>query len=708
MTKVDLYLDGLGCANCAAKIETKTKGIVGLSKVNLDFSQSKLTFEYDEKRLSKDDSSLKIKEIEKIVTDLEPDVKVLLKSDVNSKATIDAHKSHTIKELIRLGVSLALFFGSFVAPQFEIKLGLLGIAYVISGHRVLFKSFKNILKGRVFDENFLMSIATFGAIGIGEYPEAVAVMIFYEIGEFFEDLAVNHSRDAIKSLINIRPDTAILVGAHSQREVSPEEVAVNDIILVKPGMRIPLDGTIVEGRSMIDTSALTGESMPMSYGINDAVLSGTVVINAVIKIKVEKLYKDSTVARILDLVENASSQKAKTEHFITKFARVYTPIVVGIAAFIAIVPPLLITGAHFHDWLYRSLIFLVISCPCALVLSVPLGFFSGIGTASKNGILIKGSNYLEALSQIDTVVFDKTGTLTKGRFEVSNIVMAEGASNKDLIESAYLCERNSNHPIAKSIIDYITKLQNVSDLETITGDAVEEISGKGVKVEHLNNTYLSGNASIAELYNLSVPEITQSGTIVYVFKNSQYLGAIVLGDRLKPDSPKTIEGLNKLNHEVWMLTGDRESQAKEVAQTLSIKNYRSALLPEDKFKQVQSLKDQGKKIAFLGDGINDAPVLTLADVGISMGSIGSDAAIEASDIVFMTDEPSKLITAISISKFTKRIVMQNIIFALTIKVMIMILGVAGLGTMWLAIFGDVGVALLAVLNSTRVLRYKHQ
>ncbi|MBF4693077.1 heavy metal translocating P-type ATPase [Fusibacter ferrireducens] len=708
MTRVDLYLDGLGCANCAAKIETKTKGIHGLSKVNLDFSQSKLTFEYDEKHISKQDSSLKIKEIEKIVTDLEPDVKVVLKSDLDSKVTADAHKSHTIKELIRLGISLALFFSSFAAPEFELKLGLLGVAYIISGHRVLFKSFKNILKGRVFDENFLMSIATFGAIGIGEYPEAVAVMIFYEIGEFFEDLAVNHSRDAIKSLINIRPDKAILVGEHSQREVSPEEVKINDVILVKPGMRIPLDGTIIEGRTMIDTSALTGESLPMSYGINDSVLSGTVVINAVIKIKVTKVYKDSTVARILDLVENASGQKAKTEHFITKFARVYTPIVVGIAAFIAIVPPLVISGAHFHEWLYKSLIFLVISCPCALVLSVPLGFFSGIGTASKNGILVKGSNYLEALSQIDTVVFDKTGTLTKGRFEVSNIVLAKDASNKDLIESAYLCERNSTHPIAKSIIEYISKLENVSEFETITGDAVEEISGKGVKVEYADNVYLAGNASIAKLYDLSVPELEMSGTIVYIFKNKQYLGAIVLGDMLKPDSQKTIDALNKMNHEVWMLTGDRELQANEIAKTLSIKNYRSALLPEDKFKQVQDLKDKGKKIAFLGDGINDAPVLTLADVGISMGSIGSDAAIEASDIVFMTDEPSKLVTAISISKFTKRIVSQNIIFALGIKILIMILGVIGFGTMWLAIFGDVGVALLAVLNSSRVLRFKHQ
>ena len=708
MTKVNLYLEGLGCANCAAKIETKTKGITGLNKVNLDFSQSKLTFEYDERKLSKQDSTLKISEIQKIVAELEPDVKVLLKSDSNSKEAIDAHKSHTIKELIRLGISLALFFSSFAAPLFEIKLGLLGVAYIISGHRVLYKSFRNILKGHVFDENFLMSIATFGAIGIGQYPEAVAVMIFYEIGEFFEDLAVDHSRNAIKSLINIKPEKAILVEGHAQREVSPEEVSVGDIILVKPGMRIPLDGTIVEGRSMIDTSALTGESMPMNYGINDPVLSGTVVINAVIKMKVSKLYKDSTVARILDLVENASGQKAKTEHFITKFARIYTPIVVGIATFLAIVPPLLMPSAHFHEWLYKSLIFLVISCPCALVLSVPLGFFSGIGTASKNGILVKGSNYLEALSQIDTFVFDKTGTLTKGRFEVSKVVLAEGISNKELIESAYICERNSNHPIAKSIMDYISKLEAFSQIETVNGDTVEEISGKGVKVEHSNNIYLSGNASIAKLYNLSVPELNQSGTLVYLFKNNQYLGTIILEDMLKTDSQKTIDALNKMKHEVWMLTGDRESQASEVAQTLSIKNYKSALLPEDKFKHVQALKEKGKKIAFLGDGINDAPVLTLADVGISMGSIGSDAAIEASDVVFMTDEPSKLITAVSISKFTKKIVTQNIVFALAVKVIIMVLGVIGLGTMWLAIFGDVGVALLAVLNSTRILSYKHQ
>lgn len=706
MTKVNLYLEGLGCANCAAKIETRAKNISGLEKVILDFSQSKLQFEYDEKSISEIETTSKIEEIRRIVNELEPDVKVVLGSNTSNQTLTEDHKAHTRKELWRLGISLSLFFIALFTPVFPVKLTLLGAAYVISGYNVLYKSFRNILKGQVFDENFLMSIATFGAIAIGEYPEAVAVMIFYEIGEFFEDLAVNHSRNAIKSLINIRPDQAIIVKDNTQKIVAPEEVSVDDIILVKPGMRIPLDGTIVEGRSMIDTSALTGESMPMSYGVGDAILSGTVVMNAVIKIKVTRLYKDSTVARILDLVENASGQKAKTEHFITKFARVYTPIVVGIAAVIAIVPPLLISGAVFEDWLYRSLIFLVISCPCALVLSVPLGFFSGIGAASKNGILVKGSNYLEALSQIDTFVFDKTGTLTKGHFEVSKAVIDEKSSESVFIEAAYLCERHSNHPIAKSIIKYLESKHDLSELKVVNGDVVEEISGKGIKVEHLGNTYLAGNAALADLFSLSVPTINQSGTIVYLFKNSQYAGAIVLEDMLKSDSHKAIKALNDMQHEVWMFTGDREAQASAVAKTLSIENYKSQMLPEDKFKQLQALKDRGCRIAFVGDGINDAPVLTLADVGISMGSIGSDAAIEASDMVFMNDEPSKLITAISVSKVTKRIVTQNIVFALSVKVFIMILGIMGLGTMWLAIFGDVGVALLAVLNSTRILSHK--
>ncbi len=706
MTKVNLFLEGLGCANCAAKIESRTKNISGLESVILDFSQSKLQFEYDENQLSLNETSSKIEEIKRIVNELEPDVKVIIGSSTSEQALSEDHKAHTIKELWRLGLSLSLFFIALFIPTFSIKIVLLGSAYVISGYRVLYKSFRNILKGEIFDENFLMSIATFGAIGIGEYPEAVAVMIFYEIGEFFEDLAVNHSRNAIKSLINIRPDQAIIVRGNTQSMVTPEEVSIDDIILVKPGMRIPLDGIIVEGRSMIDTSALSGESMPMSYGVGDTILSGTVVMNSVIKIRVTHLYKDSTVARILDLVENASGQKAKTEHFITKFARVYTPIVVGIALIIATVPPLLINGAIFQDWLYRSLIFLVISCPCALVLSVPLGFFSGIGAASKNGILVKGSNYLEALGQIDTFVFDKTGTLTKGHFEVSESLVSDPTNKEDFIETAYLCERHSNHPIAKSIIKYLSSQESISQFEGISEDTVEEISGKGIKVEYNGNTYLAGNQSLAAQYSLKIPESQQSGTIVYLFKNSLYLGAIILEDMVKSDSQKTIQALNEMKHEVWMFTGDRKAQAANTAKSLSIQNYKSEMLPEDKFLALKALKEKGRKIAFIGDGINDAPVLTLADVGISMGSIGSDAAIEASDMVFMNDEPSKLITAISVSKLTNKIVTQNIVFALSIKVFIMILGVLGLGTMWLAIFGDVGVALLAVLNSTRILSHK--
>jgi len=710
MTKVNLYLEGLGCANCAAKIENRTKNISGLESVVLDFSQSKLSFEYDELSMSAEDKESKITEISKIVKSLEPDVKVISEPDRKAAESHENHdhshgESTSKRELFRLGISLTLFFSTILLDLGGARLVVLFAAYIISGYKVLYKSFRNILRGQVFDENFLMSLATFGAIAIGEYPEAVAVMIFYEIGEFFEDLAVNHSRKAIKSLINIRPDTAILLKDGRETTVSPEEVNVGDIIVVRPGMRIPLDGEITDGKTMIDTSALTGESIPVSYTEGDTVLSGTVVMNGLIKLKVSKSYKDSTVSRILELVENASGQKAKTEHFITKFARIYTPIVVGIAVLICVVPPL-VTGASFHDWLYRSLIFLVISCPCALVLSVPLGFFSGIGTASKNGILVKGSNYLEALNQIDTVVFDKTGTLTKGKFEVTSAVPADGITESALLEAAYLCEKNSDHPIAKSVVRYIREVAPELTHATLENAKIEEISGKGIRLSVGGNLYLAGNAALGQINLLSAPEVNTEGTVIYLYKNHALLGHIVLNDGIKPDSHDAISALNALGKEVWMLTGDRKEQANAVANSLNIKNVLSGLMPEDKFEKVNQLKAEGKRIAFLGDGINDAPVLTLADVGISMGSIGSDAAIEASDVVFMTDEPSKLITAISISKVTKRIVTENIVFALGIKILIMLLGVLGYASMWMAIFGDVGVALLAVLNSTRILKHK--
>lgn len=711
MEKITLNLEGLGCANCAAKIEARAKNISGIENVILDFSRSKLTFE------KKDvDVDSAINEIKSIVNALEPDVIVSVKDAhalQNSSLPQSHHHDHEStshralghdkSNLIRLTISLVLFVIGILGKNLPyVEVVTLAIAYLLSGHKVLYKSFRNILRGEVFDENFLMSIATFGAIAIGEYPEAVAVMIFYEIGEYFQDLAVNRSKHAISSLLDIRPDEASVYRSGLWMTVSPEEVQVDEVIIVKPGERVPLDGVVVEGGSTLDTSALTGESVPRYFTLDDAVLSGSVVVNGILKLRVTSVYAESTVARILSLVENATSNKAPTENFITKFARYYTPIVVFLALGLVLIPSILFGFDTFDTWLYRGLIFLVISCPCALVVSVPLGFFSGIGNASKNGILIKGSNYLEALSQVDTIVFDKTGTLTEGAFEVYQTHLhKEQINDKVLLELATLAESHSNHPVAKSIIQYSKQEVNLDDILS-----VEEISGKGVLVQSVKGTILAGNKSLMKDYHIAIPIISSSYTHIYIALDNQYIGAFDIRDKIKQDAFKTIKLLKSLGYRVLMLTGDRKEAASAVAASLEIDAVYSELLPEDKYKKVLSLIEEGANVAFVGDGINDAPVLASANIGISMGAIGSDAAIEASDVVLMTDEPSKIPEAIEISKITKKIVTQNIVFAIGTKILIMALGTVGLSSMWMAIFADVGVALIAVLNSTRVLRFK--
>ena len=568
--------------------------------------------------------------------------------------------------------SLAMIFTS--APTF--KISLLGISYLIAGYDILIKALKNIIKGKVFDENFLMGIATLGAIGIKEYPEAVMVMVLYQIGEYLQDKAVEKSQNSITELMDIRPDYANLEKDGDLIKISPYEVKIGDTIIVKTGEKIPLDGIIIDGTATLDTSALTGESRPREAKIGDEAISGCINTNGLLKIRVTKEYGQSTVSKILDLVENASSKKTKTENFITKFAKIYTPVVVLAALFLAILPPLIL-GSNFSVWINRALTFLVISCPCALVISVPLGFFAGIGGASKCGILVKGSSYLELLSKPETIVFDKTGTLTQGCFKVVKIVQQEDTTKEELLE-----------------------LKNrISE--------ISEIAGNGVRAEINGCSILVGNENLLKNHNISYQKANETGTIVYTAKNSKFLGYIVISDKLKEDAQKAIIELKKLKLQTVMLTGDTEESGLTVAKELNIDKAYTQLLPIDKVDKIEDIieqKTKNKSVIFVGDGINDAPVLTRADVGIAMGGLGSDAAIEAADVVIMTDEPSKVSQSIDIAKKTMKIVKENIIFAIAIKIIVLILGACGGATMWEAVFADVGVSILAIINSLRMLK----
>lgn len=702
-----LILDGLDCANCAAKIEAKINTLQGVKQASMNFVNKTLTIEIN----SCNRSDEIITEAKKIINTIEPDVKVI-ETDISSeedtkenmKSLKDEEENESNRnELIRLGIGAALFgIGLAFKFSFWAELAIYLISYILVGGEVVIKAIKNIARGQVFDENFLMAIATIGAFSIKQFPEGVAVMLFYEIGEYFQDAAVNRSRKSISDLMDIRPDYANLIVGSEEKRIDPDDAGIGDKIIVKPGERIPLDGRILEGKSMVNTSALTGESVPREVEEGNDVLAGFINTNGVLTIEVTKKFGESTVAKILDLVQNATSRKAPTENFITKFARYYTPAVVITAAALAVVPPLIITGAEFSGWLYRALVFLVVSCPCALVISIPLSFFGGIGGASKNGILIKGSNYLEALNNVETIVFDKTGTLTKGVFKVTKISTEDGITKNELLRYASYAESYSNHPIAASILNEYNK-----DINKDVISDYEEISGHGIKVNISGKEVLAGNVKLMNRENIEFHNVDEAGTVVHIALDKKYAGYILISDEIKQDSRKAISGLKRIGiKKTVMLTGDSRQVGEKVAKELGLSEVYAELLPDQKVERVEQLDKQKSpvgKLAFVGDGINDAPVLARADIGIAMGGLGSDAAIEAADIVIMNDEPSKIVSAINIAKRTKRIVWQNIIFALGIKAMVLMLGAFGIATMWEAVFADVGVTLIAVLNSMRVM-----
>jgi len=576
-----------------------------------------------------------------------------------------------------------------------------GTAYLIVGWDVIAAAVKNIIKGQVFNEHFLMAVATIGAFAINAMPEAVAVMLFYVIGELFQDIAVGRSRKSIKALLQIKPEFANLMSGSDILKVSPEDVKIGDIILVKAGEKIPLDSVVMEGKSYVDTSVLTGESVPHKINVNDEVLAGMINQSGMITLKVRKAFNESSISRILELVENATSRKAQTEKFITTFAKYYTPVVVIGALFLAILPPLLVEGQTFADWIYRALVVLVVSCPCALVISIPLGYFGGIGRASKNGILIKGSNFLDALTQVKTVVFDKTGTLTKGEFKVSEIVTSNGFTKAEILEYAAYAEIHSNHPVAKSISEAFGKEVDISRIKK-----VQEISGHGIKAIIDDKIVIAGNDKFLHLENIDHPVCNVEGTVVHLTIDGVYAGYILISDTLKEEAIKAIQLLKAKNIQTVMLTGDNAFSAELFAKKLKIDAYFYELLPEDKVEHLERLmmEQHGGKVAFVGDGINDAPVIARADIGIAMGALGSDAAIETADVVLMTDSPSKVVDAIDVAQKTRNIIWQNIVIALGVKLFFITLGVLGIATMWEAVFGDMGVALIAVFNSIRILK----
>ena len=728
-----LTLSGLDCANCANKIEDRVNRLELVEEANLNFSTSQLTVLIKESALKTD----VIAEIKRIVKQLEPHVvveervstQVIHKSSCcggscsshteshhgqaghnheHSHKTLDNESSSKVFSFIKenawllLGVIIFLAIHTF-KPVGILEVVLYGVSYLLIGGKVLLTAFRNITRGEIFDENFLMMVATVGAFAIGEYPEAIAVMLFYEIGELFQSYAVNRSRKSISSLLDIRADHANLVTESGTKEVAPEAVSIGDLIVIKPGERVPLDGEIIEGECYLDTSALTGESIPRLISVGEEILAGCINTNALVKVRVTKVAGESTVARILELVENASSKKAQTEKFITKFARVYTPIVVLLAVLIAIIPPF-VFQVNFSTWLYRALSFLVVSCPCALVVSIPLGFFAGLGGASKQGVLVKGGNYLEALNHVETVVFDKTGTLTKGVFKVSQIKPVN-MNEAEFIELAAYAESQSTHPIAKSIVDAYTQV-----IDTTVLSQYEEIAGHGIKVFVGDKEVLIGNVKLMQRANLNVAEVDAIGTIIHMVVNQQYVGYMVIADEIKENSKAAIAKLKQHGvSKVVMLTGDHEGVAKKVAAELGVDEVYAGLLPHQKVEHVEEIlahKTKDKNVVFVGDGMNDAPVLARADIGVAMGGIGSDAAIEAADVVLMEDDPMALVKAINKAKQTSTILYQNIIFALGVKILVMILVACGLATMWAAVFADVGVTILAVMNSTRALKSK--
>ncbi|MBS6508452.1 MAG: cadmium-translocating P-type ATPase [Paraclostridium bifermentans] len=694
-----LILKGLDCASCSNKIESEVKKIDGVISASINFVSSKLELDIDE---SKDIKTM-LDEVTRKIKKIEPEVTIISPNELKKTKNEKNIKNQNYKRGVLLLGAAIFFITMFLNVPNHLEFILYLISYILLGGDIVLKAIKNIRRGKIFDENFLMSVATIGAFAIKQYPEGVAVMLFYKVGESFQSYAVNKSRKSISDLMDIRPDYANLKIENETKKVPPEDININDIIIVKAGEKVPLDGAVVSGKSMIDTSALTGESVPIKVEAGSEVLSGSINNNGVLEIKVTKRFEESTVSKILDLVENASSNKAETENFITKFAKYYTPIVVFVALGLAIIPPLLFKNNYWFDWIYRALVFLVVSCPCGLVISIPLGFFSGIGASSKSGLLVKGSNYLESLSKTETVVFDKTGTLTKGVFKVTKLKNISDISKEELLEYAAYAEYYSNHPIGVSIVKEYGK-----DIDKKEIKEYDEISGHGLSVNIKGKKVLAGNTKLMKKENIAYEEVFEIGTIVHISIDGKYCGYLIISDEIKEDSKQAIEGLREIGvKKLVMLTGDSKKVAEGVAQELNLDYAESDLLPDQKVKKVEELyKAKSKKgaLVFVGDGINDAPVLAIADVGVAMGGLGSDAAIEASDIVIMNDEPSKLINGIKIAKRTQKIVWQNITLALIVKLIVLLLGATGVANMWEAVFADVGVTLIAVLNSIRIMR----
>lgn len=686
-------IENLDCPMCAAKIEEGVKNLSCVKDAKVVFATKTLLIETDD-----------INKVQAEIDSIEKGV-VIRENQLKN----DEEEFNVKKELITLGVLLALFGIGFymthiftTPPLLYVSYAVLLAVYVAAGKDVIMLSIKNVLHGKIFDENFLMTFATLAAWAIGSHEEAVGVMLFYRAGEFFQDLAVHRSRRSIKSLLEIRPDYAVVLRGNQEYTVAPESVAVGETIIIKPGEKIALDGTIIKGKTSLDTRALTGESVPRGAEKGDKVLSGMISLTGMIEVQVDKIFAESSASKILDMVENAAANKAKTETFITKFASYYTPIVFFIAFAIAVVPPLLDMGS-FSQWLYRALVALVVSCPCALIISVPLGYFGGIGGASKKGILVKGANYLEALSNIQAIALDKTGTLTKGIFTVTEVKSMGKYSKEDIVKYAAMAESKSNHPIARSIVEYAGNLD-------YTIKEYEEISGRGVKVSIEDKEIMVGNDSLLHFTNTIHDESVCNilGSVAHVVIDKEYAGYIVISDKLKDDTVEAIKELNNMGiRNITVLTGDNKYATETILKDTGIKEYYYDLLPEDKAEKFKefSEKYKGKGYSlYVGDGINDAPVLAMADVGVSMGAAGSDAAIETADVVIMNDSLMKLVDAVKTAKKTKTIIWQNIIFALGIKVLFIILGLMDIASMWMAVFGDVGVALLALLNSMRALR----
>lgn len=698
MIKKEYKIKNLHCAGCAAKIQNSFERLEGVKECNIDFYNKKLYIGLE----SLNDKENFLDLLNRVADKIEPGTKIEDISEEINEENMEEESEDNKKEKILLLLGIVFFIISFLIKSEKLKDIILIISYLIVGYDIVLKAIKNIFKGKLLDENFLMTIATFGAFGLKDFSEAAGVMIFYKIGEFFQDLAVENSKKSIKELMNIKPEFANIKRFDGKLEkIDPKLVQIGEIFVVKPGERIPLDGVVVKGISTIDNSALTGESVPVEITEGKEVLSGGINESGLLEIRASKNYSQSTVNKIIELVQNAGNKKAHAEKFITKFSRYYTPIVVGLAVFIALILPIFV--GNFQLWLSRGLIFLVISCPCALVLSVPLTFFSSIGKGSKLGILIKGGNYLERLDNIDKVIFDKTGTLTEGKFKVKEIVPVNCTEEK-LLELGKAGEFYSNHPIGKAILDY----KNI-EVEEGNIEGYIEKPGHGIIARYLGEEILVGNLKLLKEFNIVVPEENETDTVIYIALEKVYMGKIVVADLPKPSSKKTIEDLNKIGIETYMLTGDNEKTAKKIGDMLSlnIKNIFYHLLPQNKVEILEKLKkDNSKGVIFVGDGINDAPVLALADVGVAMGKMGSDIAVESADVVLMNDDPYKVVELLQLAKKNKRVVWENIILALGIKIIVMILGVLGLADLWMAIFADVGVSILAVLNASKILRSK--